>query len=89
MAFLHPKAAGGVLTELVEPAGDPETDPDSEEEAMAEEFKRVEVGFGGGQVMTVRISDPAFAQLRSAVERDEGGTTSRPRMDPSGSTSPR
>ena len=39
---------------------------------MAEDFKRVEVGFGGGQVMTVRISDPALAQLRSAVERSEG-----------------
>jgi hypothetical protein len=39
---------------------------------MAEDFKRVEVGFGGGQVMTARINDRALAELRSAVERGDG-----------------
>jgi hypothetical protein len=40
--------------------------------AMAEEMKRVEVGFGGGQVMTVRITDEALRDLRSAVASGEG-----------------
>ena len=39
---------------------------------MAEEMKRVEVGFGGGQVMTVRVTDGALGELRRAVERGEG-----------------
>jgi hypothetical protein len=39
---------------------------------MAEEMKRVEVGFGGGQVMTVRITDEALRNLRSAVDGGEG-----------------
>ncbi len=39
---------------------------------MAEDMKRVEVGFGGGQVMSVRVSDPARADLRQAVERAQG-----------------
>jgi hypothetical protein len=39
---------------------------------MADEMKRVEVGFGGGQVMTVRMSDSSRADLRGAVERGEG-----------------
>jgi hypothetical protein len=48
------------------------SDFDAEEEAMAEDMKRVEVGFGGGQVMTVRVGDRARAELRSAVERGQG-----------------
>ena len=39
---------------------------------MAEEMKRVEVGFGGGQVMTVRITDETLRELRGAVEGGEG-----------------
>jgi len=40
--------------------------------AMAEEMKRVEVGFGGGQVMTVRITDETLRGLRGAVDGGEG-----------------
>ncbi len=47
-------------------------DLDAEEEAMTEDTKRVEVGFGGGQVMTVRVGDDARAELRKAVERGQG-----------------
>ena len=39
---------------------------------MAEEMKRVEVGFGGGQVMSVRVTDGTLGELRRAVERGEG-----------------
>jgi hypothetical protein len=47
-------------------------DPDPEENTMAEDMKRVEVGFGGGQVMSVRVADEARADLRKAVERAQG-----------------
>jgi hypothetical protein len=36
------------------------------------EMKRVEVGFGGGQVMSVRVTDGSLGELRKAVERGEG-----------------
>jgi hypothetical protein len=39
---------------------------------MAEDMKRVEVGFGGGQVMSVRVSDSARTALREAVQRAQG-----------------
>jgi hypothetical protein len=39
---------------------------------MAEEMKRVEVGFGGGQVMTVRVTNEALGALRQALERGQG-----------------
>ncbi len=39
---------------------------------MASETKRVEIGFGGGQVMSVRISDSEFSKLRKQVERSDG-----------------
>lgn len=39
---------------------------------MASELRRVEIGFGGGQVMGVRISDDEFSKLREHVERDDG-----------------
>ena len=39
---------------------------------MAEEMKRVEVGFGGGQVMSVRVTNGSLGDLRKAVERGEG-----------------
>ena len=39
---------------------------------MAEDMKRVEVGFGGGQVMSVRVADAARSDLRKAVERAQG-----------------
>jgi hypothetical protein len=37
---------------------------------MATDLKRVEIGFGGGQVVTVRIADEALASLRREVEGD-------------------
>jgi hypothetical protein len=39
---------------------------------MASDLKRVEIGFGGGQVMSVRIPDEALATLRREVESSEG-----------------
>jgi hypothetical protein len=39
---------------------------------MAEDMKRVEIGFDAGQVMSVRVGDGARADLRSAVERGQG-----------------
>ena len=32
------------------------------------EMKRIEIGFGGGQVVSVRVGDDALSGLRSAVE---------------------
>jgi hypothetical protein len=39
---------------------------------MAEDLKRVEVGFSGGQVMTIRVSADARVDLRKAVEHGQG-----------------
>ena len=39
---------------------------------MATDLKRVEIGFGGGQVVTVRIADEALASLRREVESGGG-----------------
>jgi hypothetical protein len=39
---------------------------------MATELKRVEIGFGGGQVVSVRIADEALASLRRQVESGDG-----------------
>jgi len=39
---------------------------------MATEMKRIEIGFEGGQVVTVRLTDGALAGLRGAVERGQG-----------------
>ena len=39
---------------------------------MATELKRVEIGFGGGQVVSVRIADEALASLRREVESGNG-----------------
>jgi hypothetical protein len=34
--------------------------------------QRVEIGFGGGQVVSVRLEEKPLAGLRKAVERDDG-----------------
>jgi hypothetical protein len=39
---------------------------------MASDAKRIEVGFDGGQVVSVRLDQGGFDALRQAVERDEG-----------------
>jgi hypothetical protein len=39
---------------------------------MADEMKRIEVGFAGGQVMSARVTGNTLKDLRKAVERREG-----------------
>jgi hypothetical protein len=39
---------------------------------MAEEMKRVEVGFEGGQVMSVRVTEETLRELRGAVDGGQG-----------------
>ena len=36
------------------------------------EIKRVEVGFSGGQAITLRLTDSAYEDLRKAVQNREG-----------------
>jgi hypothetical protein len=40
--------------------------------AERDETRRVEVGFSGGQSIVVRISEGAYGDLRSAVQRHDG-----------------
>jgi hypothetical protein len=39
---------------------------------MASDAKRIEVGFDGGQVVSVRLDEDGFGALRQAVERNDG-----------------
>ena len=39
---------------------------------MADEMKRIEVGFAGGQVMSARVSADTLTGLRQAAERRAG-----------------
>jgi hypothetical protein len=39
---------------------------------MAEEQRKVEIGFGIGQVVSVKLTDKQLADLRKAVEKGEG-----------------
>lgn len=39
---------------------------------MASEAKRIEVGFDGGQVISIRVTDERFGELRRAVEGGDG-----------------
>ena len=39
---------------------------------MASDAKRVEIGFNGGQVVSVRLEPSVFDQLRRAVEQSDG-----------------
>jgi hypothetical protein len=39
---------------------------------MASDAKRIEVGFDGGQVVSVRLDEAGMADLRQAVERGSG-----------------
>lgn len=36
------------------------------------EMQRAEIGFSGGQVVSVRLKEDLLGDLRRAVERDEG-----------------
>jgi hypothetical protein len=38
---------------------------------MADQRKRVDIGFAGGQVLDLRLAREAFDQLRSAVEGEK------------------
>ncbi|HYU61613.1 MAG TPA: hypothetical protein VEK39_12710 [Solirubrobacterales bacterium] len=38
---------------------------------MAKQTKRVEIGFGGGQVAAVRLSEDQLVQLRKALGADD------------------
>ena len=62
VAFVHPKATGGVLTEIVEPA---------EDALMADRPNRVDIGFQGGQSLALRVADEPLKGLRDALA-DEG-----------------
>ena len=39
---------------------------------MASEAKRIEVGFDGGQVVSVRLDEDGMSKLREQVERGDG-----------------
>jgi hypothetical protein len=39
---------------------------------MADDAKRVEIGFDGGQVVSVRLGEDGFKELRGAVEEATG-----------------
>jgi hypothetical protein len=39
---------------------------------MASEAKRIEIGFNGGQVVSVRLDDDGLGRLRKAVEGGNG-----------------
>ncbi len=39
---------------------------------MASDARRIEIGFDGGQVVSVRLDDDGLKGLRSAVERANG-----------------
>ena len=39
---------------------------------MASEAKRIEIGFDGGQVVSVRLDEGALAELRQALGRGQG-----------------
>ena len=39
---------------------------------MENERNRVEIGFDGGQVVTIRVGNEQLAQLRQGAERGEG-----------------
>jgi hypothetical protein len=39
---------------------------------MADEMRRIEVGFAGGQVMSARVTKTTQDELRSAVEQHDG-----------------
>ena len=36
------------------------------------EIKRIEIGFGGGQVVSIRVGDDALSRLRTSVEGGNG-----------------
>ena len=61
VAFLHPAGSGSVLTELVEPAT-----------FHGMTARRAAIGFQGGQVLSLRISEENLTELRSALAAGNG-----------------
>jgi hypothetical protein len=39
---------------------------------MANDIQRIEIGFAGGQVVSVRLEEKRLSELRKSVERSEG-----------------
>ena len=39
---------------------------------MASEIQRIEIGFSGGQVVSVRLEEKRLGDLRKSVEREDG-----------------
>jgi hypothetical protein len=39
---------------------------------MAEEHRRIDIGFQGGQVLPARVRQPAYDELRKALEDSSG-----------------
>ena len=77
VAFLHPSASGGVLTEIVQPA--------EVHVSMPDPTRKAAVGFQGGQVLALRLSESQLNELRSALReggdalaRGRGGRRRRP-----------
>ena len=62
VAFVHPKATGGVLTEIVRAGGGP----------LMAAAERVSIGFSGGQVVEVKLTAAKLKELRKALDKPEG-----------------
>ena len=78
VAFLHPSASGGVLTEIVQPAEVATSDG-------RDPTRKAAVGFQGGQVLALRLSESQLKELRSTLReggerlaRGRGGRRRRP-----------
>ena len=74
VAFLHPRASGGVLTEIVAAGGGPRTD------ATHAGMRRSAIGFQGGQVLSLRVTEESSARCarrcrRGELARDRGRRT--------------
>ncbi len=59
VAFLHPKTAGGVLTELVQVSGGT---------LSTNAVRRTALGFQGGQVLSLRLPDEVLNTLRDTLK---------------------
>ena len=82
VAFLHPASTGGVLTEIVQPAGRL-TD-------MADEKpQKISIGFDGGQVLSARVAPDAADEAARGARRRRLARPDAPRTARSRSTSAR
>ena len=76
MAFLHPGASGGVLTEIVQPS-----------EATGTMAQRISIGFQASAPLALRVTDEQLSKLNNAlgsegwheVEAEDGSVTAQPR----------